>query len=141
MPTYNRREFIPRAIHYFLRQDYEPKELIIVDDGTDPIGDLVPQDDRIRYFRLNEKISVGAKRNRACEAARGDIIAHWDDDDWHAPQRLRYQIEALQREHADVCGIHRLLFYDVINDRAWRYVYPAQRRFWLSGSSLCYTRS
>jgi glycosyltransferase involved in cell wall biosynthesis/predicted O-methyltransferase YrrM len=141
MPTYNRREFIPRAIEYFLRQDYEPKELIIVDDGTDPIGDLVPQDDRIRHIRLNERISVGAKRNRACEAARGDIIAHWDDDDWHAPQRLRYQIEALQREHAEVCGINRLLFYDAINDRAWRYVYPAQRRFWLSGSSLCYTRS
>jgi glycosyltransferase involved in cell wall biosynthesis len=141
MPTYNRREFIPRAIEYFLRQDYEPKELIIVDDGTDPIGDLVPQDDRLRYLRLNEKISVGAKRNRACEAARGDLIAHWDDDDWHAPQRLRYQIEALQREHADVCGINRLLFYDAINDRAWRYVYPAQRRFWLSGSSLLYTRS
>jgi glycosyltransferase involved in cell wall biosynthesis len=141
MPTYNRREFIPRAIQYFLRQDYAPKELIIVDDGTDPIGDLVPQDDRIRYFRLNEKISVGAKRNRACEAARGDLIAHWDDDDWHAPQRLRYQIESLQREHADVCGLNRLLFYDAINDRAWRYVYPAQRRFWLSGSSLLYTRS
>jgi glycosyltransferase involved in cell wall biosynthesis/predicted O-methyltransferase YrrM len=90
---------------------------------------------------LNEKISVGAKRNRACEAARGDIIAHWDDDDWHAPQRLRYQIDALHHEHADVCGINRLLFYDVINNRAWLYVYPAQRRFWLSGSSLCYTRS
>ena len=141
MPTYNRREFTPRAIQYFLRQDYESKELIIVDDGNDPIGDLVPKDDRVRYLRLNEKISVGAKRNRACEAARGDIIAHWDDDDWHAPHRLRYQIEALQREHADVCGINRLLFYDAINDRAWLYVYPAQRRFWLSGSSLCYTRS
>jgi glycosyltransferase involved in cell wall biosynthesis len=141
MPTYNRREFIPRALHYFLRQDYDSKELIIVDDGTDPIGDLVPKDDRLRYVRLPEKISVGAKRNRACEAARGDLIAHWDDDDWHAPQRLRYQIEALQREHADVCGINRLLFYDAINDRAWQYVYPAQRRFWLAGSSLCYTRS
>jgi glycosyltransferase involved in cell wall biosynthesis len=141
MPTYNRRAFIPRAIDYFLRQDYAPKELIIVDDGSDPIGDLIPTDDRLRYIRLNEKISVGAKRNRACEAARGDLIAHWDDDDWHAPHRLRYQIDALQREHADVCGINRLLFYDAINDRAWRYVYPAPRRFWLSGSSLLYTRS
>ena len=141
MPTYNRREFIARAIGYFLRQDYGPKELIIVDDGTDSIGDLVPHDDRIRYIRLNERISVGAKRNRACEAARGEFIAHWDDDDWHASHRLHYQIEALQREHADVCGINRLLFYDATDDRAWRYVYPAQRRFWLSGSSLCYTRS
>lgn len=26
----------------FLSQDYLTKELIIIDDGTDPIGDLVP---------------------------------------------------------------------------------------------------
>ena len=42
MPTYNRREFIPNAIRYFLRQDYDNKELIIIDDGTDNIADLVP---------------------------------------------------------------------------------------------------
>ena len=34
MPTYNRREFVPLAIRYFLRQDYANKELIIIDDGT-----------------------------------------------------------------------------------------------------------
>ena len=68
-------EFIPRAIYYFLRQDYEPKEPIIVDDGTDPIGDLVPQDDRIRYFRLNEQIrseqsAIGRARPRAARSSR-----------------------------------------------------------------------
>ena len=48
MPTYNRREFVPRAIRYFLRQDYANKELIIIDDGTDAIKDLVSDDERIR---------------------------------------------------------------------------------------------
>jgi glycosyltransferase involved in cell wall biosynthesis len=33
MPTFNRRAFVPQAIRYFLRQDFEHKELIIVDDG------------------------------------------------------------------------------------------------------------
>ncbi|MBS1586159.1 MAG: glycosyltransferase family 2 protein [Bacteroidetes bacterium] len=28
---------------------------------------------------------VGRKRNIACEESRGDIIVHWDDDDWYAP--------------------------------------------------------
>ena len=51
MPTYNRRPFVPHAIEYFLRQDYENKELIVVDDGTDSISDLIPHDDRIRYIR------------------------------------------------------------------------------------------
>jgi len=131
MPTYNRRAFVPQAIAYFLRQDYANRELVIVDDGSDAVGDLVPEDARM---------TVGAKRNLACEQARGEIIVHWDDDDWHAPHRLSYQIEALLREGKDVCGIKTLLFYDIETGRAWRYTYPEQQRFWLSGSSLCYRR-
>jgi len=141
MPTHNRRAFIPRAITYFLRQDYPNKELIIVDDGTDAVGDLVPGDERIHYIRLNAKTTIGAKRNLACEQARGDIIVHWDDDDWHAPHRLSYQVEALLREGVDVCGIKTPLFYDIDSGLAWRYVYPEQQRAWLSGSSLCYRRA
>lgn len=141
MPTRNRRAFVPRAIEYFLRQDYPHTELIILDDGSDPVSDLVPDHNRIRYLRLHERLTVGAKRNRACEAARGEIIAHWDDDDWHAARRLTYQVEALQREKAAVVGLNHLLFYDEVNNRAWRYVYPAPQRFWLAGSSLCYPRS
>lgn len=58
-----------------------------IDDGTDVIRDLVPNNDHIRYFRLNEKTTLGAKLNLACEHARGTIIANWDDDDWYASHR------------------------------------------------------
>ena len=68
MPTYNRRRFVPLAIGYFLRQDYPNRELIIVDDGTDPVQDLVPDDPRIRYMSLEAKHSIGAKRNLACNS-------------------------------------------------------------------------
>ncbi len=141
MPTHNRRAFVPQAILYFLRQDYPDKELIIIDDGSDSVRDLIPFDERIRYFHLSERISVGAKRNLACERARGEIIAHWDDDDWHAPHRLRYQVEALSRAEADLCGINRLLFYDLKEACGWQYIYPDGHRLWLSGSSLCYRRA
>ena len=109
MPTYNRRAFVPQAIEYFLRQDYPNKELVIVDDGTDPVKELIPTDDCMRYIRLAYRATIGEKRNRACEQARGDIIAHWDDDDWQAPQRLRYQVEALLRAGAALCGINTVV--------------------------------
>jgi glycosyltransferase involved in cell wall biosynthesis len=141
MPTANRRAFVPQAIDYFLRQDYQPKELIIIDDGDDASGDLIPADGRLRHLRLSTKMTVGAKRNLACEQARGEVIAHWDDDDWHAPHRIRYQVEALLHTGAEVCGITTLLFYELNTGRAWRYVYPAGQRFWLSGSTLCYRRA
>ena len=97
MPTYNRRKFVPRALKYFLRQDYEPRELIIIDDGTDAVQDLIPRDDRIRYIRLAERLTIGAKRNLACDLAKGDIILHWDDDDWMADWRVSYQARAASR--------------------------------------------
>jgi predicted O-methyltransferase YrrM len=140
MPTANRRAFVARAVEYFLRQDYAACELVIVDDGDDAIGDLLPRDERVRYVRLREKLTVGAKRNLACAEARGEIIAHWDDDDWHAPHRLSYQVAALLRTGAQVCGINRLLFYDVRDERGWQYAYPNSQRLWLSGSTLCYRR-
>jgi len=141
MPTYNRRAFVERAIAYFLRQDYPNKELIIVDDGTDAIDDLVPADQHFRYFRMSEKTTTGAKRNLACEQARGTIIAHWDDDDWHAPHRLSYQVRALLREGTDMCGTSTLLYYDAENGGAWQYVYPHGQRPWLAGGTLCYRRA
>src|SRR5262245_22007784 len=112
MPTFNRRRFVPRALIYWLRQDYPHKELIVVDDGTDCVADLMPTaDPRVRYVRLESRMSVGAKRNFACELAKGEVIAHWDDDDWHAPHRLSYQIERLLQANADVCGLQTLLFF------------------------------
>ena len=145
LPTCNRRPFVQQAIAYFLRQDYPHKELLIVDDGSDAVADLVPSttDDkaRIRYLPLPTKTVLGTKRNFACEQAQGSIIAHWDDDDWHAPHRLRYQVEALLGHKADICGINRLLFYDIRSGLAWQYTYPPRERVWVSGSTLCYTRA
>lgn len=141
MPTYNRRKFVPFAIEYFRRQNYGNKELIVVDDGTDIIDDLIPRDPRIRYYRLNKKITLGAKLNLACNYAQGEIIANWDDDDWYASTRLTYQVDALKiNNNIEVCGINNLLYYDLQNNSGYRYIYPAGQKPWLLGSSLCYTK-
>jgi len=141
MPTYNRRAFVHHAIRYFLRQDYPNKELIIIDDGTDNISDLVPVHEEIRYYRLEKKITLGAKLNMACDYAKGEIIANWDDDDWYSDKRLSAQVSALQEPGISVCGINRLLYYDFRNRKGYQYVYPSNMRVWLLGSSLCYTRA
>lgn len=141
MPTFNRRRFVPQAIKYFLRQDYGSKELLIIDDGTDPVGDLVPVDERIRYVRLEKRTKVGTKRNLACEQAKGEIIVHWDDDDWMEDRRLSYQVSQLRAERADACGLNRVFFFDPVAAVAWEYVYPGTIRPWIYGATLCYTQS
>jgi len=140
MPTYNRRSYVAQAIRYFQRQDYPARELVILDDGTDPIADLVPADPRIRYERLPRWTVLGAKRNLACEAARGDIIVHWDDDDWSRSDRISYQVDTLMKADASLCGIGRALYYDPPREAAWLYEYPPALHRWLAGNTLCYRK-
>ena len=140
MPTFDRRAFVPQAVRYFLRQDYPAKELIIVDDGPEPVSDLLPADNRIVYYRLETRMVLGAKRNLGCELARGPVIMHWDDDDWASPTRISVQVAALTGGDADICGAASLLYYDPASSRAWRFSWPGRLRPWAAGPSLCFAK-
>lgn len=141
MPTHNRRSFVSKAIEYFLRQDYCNRELIIIDDGTDSISDLIPCDQRIRYLGLERRETIGAKRNLACREAKGEIIVHWDDDDWMADWRLGYQVNSLLSAQADLCGLDRVLFCNPGSGQSWQYVYPNGSTPWVAGGTFCYTKA
>jgi O-antigen biosynthesis protein len=141
MPTTaDRRAFVPQAIRSFLRQDYPHCELLVLDDGATPVAYCVPSHDRIRYLRLDGKRTIGAKRNLACEQARGDLIVHWDDDDWYPPTRVSRQVRAMIDGDADVCGSSSLFFYDPSVDRAWEYRYEGGGVSWVAGTTLAYRR-
>jgi hypothetical protein len=141
MPTHDRRLFVGRAIRCWLQQDYSRSELVVVDDGTDRVDDLVPDDRRVRYVPLPERQTIGAKRNIGCKHALGDLIVHWDDDDWSAPWRLSYQVEMFQKQDVDVSGLSAVFFCDLQAGKAWRYEYPFQRRPWVADATFCYRRS
>lgn len=140
MPTGDRPELVARALRHFLRQRYPQRELIVVDDGQRPIRELLPIDERIRYLRLDRKLSLGAKRNLACEATSAEVIVHWDDDDWMAPSWIEAQVAALAASDADVTGLAKVHFYAPTSRLAWRYVYPAGARPWVHGATFCYAR-
>ncbi len=142
MPTHDRRAFVPRAVQQFLSQDYARRELIVIDDGDDIVADLIPPDPRIRYLRLERRVPLGSKRNTACQLSQGELVVHWDDDDWMAPWRIAYQARAM-REHpdADICGLARVLFYDPTQHRAFEYVPEPTAPRWVAGGTLCYRRA
>jgi hypothetical protein len=142
MPTADRRPFVSQAIRHFLRQEYSNRELIILDDGADSIQDLIPDDERLRYIRLPQRRTMGAKHNLGCELARGEIIVHWDDDDWNAEWRITYQVkQLLQCPPTTLSGLSRLFFYEPCSRRAWEYSYPLKGRPWVSGATFCYYKS
>jgi glycosyltransferase involved in cell wall biosynthesis len=140
MPTFNRPHFVPLAIHYFLCQDYPARELIIVDDGDARVAGLIPNDPRIHYQALDRRHTIGAKRNLACALARGEYIVHWDDDDWHAPWRLSYQVGVLEQARAELCTLSRAYQYEPARQQAWLYSRPLTLRRPRDGPSLSYCR-
>ena len=112
-PTFNRRPFIPIIIKCFENQNYprEKMEWIIVDDGTDKIEDLVSHLPYVKYFRYEEKMTLGKKRNVLNEKAKGDIIVYMDDDDYYPPDRVKHAVEKLTNSKALCAGSSAMFIY------------------------------
>jgi hypothetical protein len=86
---------------------------------------------------MSKRLPLGEKRNLACSLAAGEILAHWDDDDWSAPSRLADQVGALTATDADVCGLSAMRYVDLRTGQGW--LWRTDRHDpWLFGSSLCY---
>ena len=111
-PTFNRRPFVPVMIKCFEHQTY-PKdkiEWIIIDDGTDKIEDLVTYIPQVKYFKYDEKMTLGKKRNLLNEKATGDIIIYMDDDDYYPPQRISHAVDMLRKNPKALCAGSSTLF-------------------------------
>lgn len=96
-PTYNRRPFIPNLIRCYLSQDY-PKQLmewIVIDDGEDSVEDLFKDIEGVKYFRFEEKMKLGRKRNLMHEKSKGEMLVYMDDDDYYPPNRVSHAVKRL----------------------------------------------
>jgi Glycosyl transferase family 2 len=96
IPTYQRREYVTRAVRSVLAQTFSDFELIVVDDGsTDGTGDvLAGLDPRLRYH-WQENRGTGAARNAGIALARGEIVAFLDSDNRWLPGHLAVVTEVL----------------------------------------------
>ena len=137
MPTYNRQHLISVALKSYLSQDWPDKELVVIDDGSNRVEDLVKQFvPHAVYIYLAERQSIGTKRNLACEAACGDVICHFDDDDWSAAGRIRDQVTRLLESGKQMTGYHSIIYWNGV--RAYRYVSGVPQ--YAVGTTMCYQK-
>jgi len=96
IPTYNRREFLARAIDSVLDQGWRDFELIVVDDGStdETARSVASYGGRVRYL-YQENRGPAAARNTGVRAAEGEFIAFLDSDDRFAPEKLAVQQAAM----------------------------------------------
>jgi glycosyltransferase involved in cell wall biosynthesis len=105
-PTFNRRPFVPMMLKCFEHQTYpkERMEWIIIDDGTDKIEDLVSHIPQVKYYKYDEKMVLGRKRNLAHEKSTGDILVYMDDDDYYPPDRVKHCVDTLRNNPKALCA-------------------------------------
>ena len=105
-PTFNRRPFIKTLIKCFEHQTYpkDKMEWIIIDDGTDKIEDLVKDIPQVKYYKYDEQMVLGKKRNIMHEKCSGDIIVYMDDDDYYPPERVSHSVEMLLSHPKALCA-------------------------------------
>lgn len=106
IPSYNRALTIKRSVFSVLNQTYKDIEVIVVDDcSSDNTREVIEgiDDDRLRYYCLEENSGACVARNKGIELAKGEYIAFQDSDDEWLPNKLEVQMKKLKASKADVC--------------------------------------
>ena len=106
IPTYNCARYLGQAIDSVLAQTYADLEVIVMDDcSRDNTAEVAfAYGSRIRYLR-QENSGLPAARNRAIEAAGGELIALLDADDWWEPSKLERQVALIDAD-SDVALVY-----------------------------------
>jgi glycosyltransferase involved in cell wall biosynthesis len=97
IPAYNAEEWISDTLRCAIAQTWEPKEIIVVDDGsTDRTLAIARQFESDRFRVVTQKNQgAAATRNQALPLSRGDYIQYLDADDLIGPDKIARQMEAL----------------------------------------------
>ena len=94
VPVHDGERFLAEALDSVLGQDYEPLEVIVVDDGSTDGSSAIAQARGVRYF-VQPNRGPGAARNAGIAAARGELVAFVDQDDVWLPGKARTQVDLL----------------------------------------------
>lgn len=96
IPAYNAARWVRQAVESALAQDYEPKEVIVADDGsTDGTLEILHSFGEPVRVEALAHAGGNAARNRLTELARGEWLQYLDADDALLPHKIRNQMQYL----------------------------------------------
>lgn len=126
MVTNDRLGLAKRAIRCYQQQRYQNRELVIVCQGNEGYRDelrrhieasAVPD---ARVIAASPRLRLGALRNVSLDAARGELVCVWDDDDCSHPDRLLRQVRHLLRAGAQASFLSaHLQFFEPEGSLHW----------------------
>lgn len=104
----------------FIKKNPSNMEVVIVDDSIDSlkldidyfvkeIHSRLPELS-VQYHPLNEKLTIGEKRNMLCTKAKNPILIFMDDDDYYFPSYIEYSVHELIKKKKSLVGSNCMLF-------------------------------
>lgn len=95
-PTHGRPEFLEKAYRVFRSQTHADKEWLVYDDSPEPHPMLSAlRDPDVRYRHDPRREPLGFKRDWLVRESRGEVVAHFDDDDYYADSYLEKMLAEL----------------------------------------------
>ena len=120
---YERPSFLPLIVHNLKTQTFIEKypnqiELVIADDSSANLCldidklkyELQNTIKNITYIKLNEKLTIGQKRNLLCKQAQYSALIFMDDDDYYFPCYIEYSLFELYKRRKALVGSNAMLF-------------------------------
>lgn len=106
IPTIRYDHYTEKAILSIYAQSYKNWEIILVLDGASRanVPSWVLESSKIRLIEQKERMGTPFSLNNGVEKADGEYIARLDADDIAHPERLRTQVDLLQK-HNEICCI------------------------------------
>ncbi len=110
MITHERLSLAEQAIRCYGDQTYPDRELVIVTTGGTYVRRALEryiEREHIPNVRIAQcedtAATLGRLRNLSLDAAMGDVICQWDDDDLYHPTRIEVQLDRMLADDARAC--------------------------------------
>lgn len=122
-PTKNREHHLPAIWDCVQKQSIQDVEWLISDDSPTPssfLTGVARGNKNVRYLHDSKPLTIGAKRNLLVKEAKGDIIVHFDDDDYYAPGYIEAMLTLMANRNADIVKLFGFFLY---HQRSGAYAY------------------
>ena len=116
IPVYNVENYLVECLLSAVNQDYDNKEIILVDDGSTDTSDLIIEDFQSKYSFVRsvrtKNQGQSSARNTGLEMASGDYVLFLDSDDWIEKNTISMCINTIIQNNLDIVLFSGQAFVD-----------------------------
>jgi len=116
IPVFNVEKYLEECLLSAVKQDYENKEIIIIDDGSTDSSEIIIDSFKDKYSFIKsiktKNQGQSAARNLGLEMASGDYVLFLDSDDWIEKNTVSLCIKTIIENNVDVVLFSGKAFID-----------------------------